>query len=270
VSLTIIKKTDLPDFIHRLSSEFRIGGPVEKNGGYAFNVIEDSSELRLDYPTTILPPKKFLLPTKETLFEFDKGGNGTVKVPPVEQKTVVFGVHTCDVHAIKLLDHVFATGHIDPYYTTRRKQTFIVSIECLNPCDEYSFCKSMGTLSTDDGYDLHMTDLGDFYAIDIGTDEGKNLLNYAKTKPATEEELKKLNAVISEKWSRFPYRLDFDVNDLPSLLNMSMKSPLWEELGERCLACAACTNVCPTSLYRDEMLKLILISTLVSGFAFGS
>jgi ferredoxin len=56
----------------------------------------------------------------------------------------------------------------------------------------------------------------------------------------------RLNAVLSEKWPKFPYRLDFDVSDLPPMLNMAMKSPLWAELGERCLSCAACTNVCPT------------------------
>jgi formate hydrogenlyase subunit 6/NADH:ubiquinone oxidoreductase subunit I len=35
-----------------------------------------------------------------------------------------------------------------------------------------------------------------------------------------------------------------------------MKSPLWAELGERCLACAACTQVCPTCFcfdVRDEV-----------------
>ena len=251
MSLNIIKKKDLPDFVRRLSSKFRIGGPVEENGTYAFKVIEDPNDLKLDYTTTILPPKKFFLPIKDTLFEFDKGGNGKVQAPWLEQQTVVFGVHTCDVHAIKLLDHVFATGHIDPYYTSRRKQTFIISIECLNPCDENSFCKSMGTLSAEDGYDLHLTDLGDYYAVDIGSDAGKDLLQYATSTTASNEEIKKLNAVISEKWGRFPYRLDFDVNDLPSLLNMSMKSPLWNELGDRCLACAACTNVCPTCFCFD-------------------
>jgi sulfhydrogenase subunit beta (sulfur reductase) len=251
VSLTIIQKHDLPNFVRRLLSLFRVSGPVEENGGYAFKVIEDPSELRLDYPTTILPPKKFLLPTKETLFEFDKGGNGTVQAPFVEPRTVIFGVHTCDLHAIQLLDHVFTTGHVDPYYTMRRKQTLIVSIECLNPCDENSFCKSMGTLTADEGYDLHLTDLGNFYAIDVGTEAGRNLLQFATTSPATEDDIKKLDAVISEKWPRFPYRLDFDISELPSLLNMSMKSPLWEELGERCLACAACTNVCPTCFCFD-------------------
>ena len=55
---------------------------------------------------------------------------------------------------------------------TRRRQTAIVSLECLEPCDEHSFCKSMGTLTADEGYDLHLTDLGQAYAVDVATDGG--------------------------------------------------------------------------------------------------
>ena len=51
---------------------------------------------------------------------------------------------------------------------------------------------------------------------------------------------------MSEKWPRFPLRLEFDVTELPSLLSTSYDSKLWEELGDRCLACGMCTNVCPT------------------------
>jgi len=246
VSLTILKKQDLSEFVRNLLPLYRVGGPVQTNGGYSFQVIEDPEDLKLEYTTTILPPKKFLMPPKETLFEFDDAHNGKIHVPEMDPPTVIFGVHTCDVHAIQLLDHVFSTTYEDPNYTNRRKQTIIISVECLTPCDENSFCKSMGTLSADEGFDLHLVDLGDAYAVDAGTEAGQGLLQYAKTKPALPEDLQSLNNVLSEKWPHFPYRLDFDVSDLPSLLSMSMKNPLWEELGERCLACAACTNVCPT------------------------
>jgi sulfhydrogenase subunit beta (sulfur reductase) len=251
VSLTILRKKDLKDFINRLFPLYRIGGPVQKNGGYAFEVIEDPEDIRLEYPTTILPPKKFLFPVKETLFEFERTNGGKIARPEIDVPTVIFGVHTCDVHAIQLLDHVFSTGQVDPNYVNRRHQTLIVSIECLAPCDENSFCKSMGTLSADEGYDLHMVDLGDSYAIDVATEGGKELMRYAHVTPASTADINQLNAVLSEKWPRFPYRLDFDISDLPSLLNVSMKSPLWTELGERCLACAACTNVCPTCFCFD-------------------
>ncbi len=252
MSLTILDKSDLADFVNRLLPVYRVGGPVAHNGGFAFQTIEDPDELRLDYPTTILPPKKFFLPPRETLFEFDNTNNGKVRAPEQDPPTVIFGIHTCDLHAITLLDRVFSSGHVDPNYLHRRQNTIIIGLECLKPCSEHSFCKSMGTVSADEGYDLHMIDLGDAYAIDSATEAGEKLLDqYASVAPAGEEDFQRLNGVLSEKWPRFPYRLDVDVSDLPSLLSMSMKSPLWEELGDRCLACAACTNVCPTCFCFD-------------------
>jgi formate hydrogenlyase subunit 6/NADH:ubiquinone oxidoreductase subunit I len=252
VSLTVIHNADLNTFIHNLLKDYRVVGPVEKHGHYAFDEILDPKDIRLAYTTTILPPKKYLLPPKEVLFAFDRSNGGEIKPVKPEKPTVIFGVHTCDLHAIQLLDEVFASGHLDPNYFNRRQNTFIVSVECLSPCDENSFCKSMGTLSTDEGYDLHLIDLGDAYTVDAGTEAGELLLKkYAVGEPATEETMRRLNQVLSEKWPKFPYRLDFDVSDLPSLLSLSTKSPLWNELGERCLACAACTNVCPTCFCFD-------------------
>ncbi len=256
MSLTILQKQDLHHFVERLLTQYRVAGPTRRNGGFAFDLIDDPVELQLEYGTTILPPKKYLLPPEETLFEFDKNEGGNVYPTKPDQPTVIFGVHTCDLHAIQLLDTVFSNGHLDSIYTERRKNTWIVSIECLTPCDEQSFCKSMGTLSADEGFDLHLTDLGDAYAVEIGSEAGADLLQYASTSTPSEGNVQRLNAVLSEKWPKFPYRLNFDVSDLPSLLNMSMKSPLWNELGDRCLACAACTNVCPTCFcfdVRDEI-----------------
>lgn len=257
MSLTIIQKQDLAGFVANLLPHYQVGAPVQRNGGFAFDLIKNPEEIRLEYPTTILPPKKYLLPPRETILEFDPLRNGKAR-PVIDGKPmVIFGVHTCDLHAIQLLDQVFASGYVDPHYVERRKNTLIVSVECLVPCDEHSFCKSMGTLTADEGYDLHLTDLGDAYAVDVGTDAGHDLLEkFASTSPATKGEIQRLNAVLSEKWPKFPYRLDFDVSDLPSLLSLSMKSPLWAELGERCLSCAACTNVCPTCFcfdVRDEV-----------------
>jgi formate hydrogenlyase subunit 6/NADH:ubiquinone oxidoreductase subunit I len=246
VSLTILQKTDLDEFVEGLMHGYRLAGPVARDGVFAFSEIKHPAELRLDYPTTILPPKKFLLPTREVMFDFDLAGDGVVETTLQAEPTVLVGVHTCDLHAIQTLKRVFTSGYADPNFIERSRQTLIISIECLSPCDEHSFCKSMGTLTADEGYDLHLTDLGEAYAVDTGSQAGEELLQHTPAHPASQEEISRLNAVLSEKWPRFSYRLDFDVSDLPSLLSMSPKSPLWAELGERCLGCAACTNVCPT------------------------
>ncbi|MGQ9767035.1 MAG: 4Fe-4S dicluster domain-containing protein [Anaerolineae bacterium] len=105
----------------------------------------------------------------------------------------------------------------------------------------------MGTLTADKGFDLHLIDLGDSYAVEIGTAAGETLLAaHAAARMAEEADIELLNRVLSEKWPRFPYRLDFDGSELPNLMALSYKDPIWEELGQRCLSCAACNLVCPT------------------------
>jgi ferredoxin len=123
----------------------------------------------------------------------------------------------------------------------------LVGIECLEPCFEHSFCKSMGTLSVSNGYDLHLTDLGESYAVDVGSEEGAGLLEkYAEAYPATEADMRQLNKVLGAKWPRFPYKLELDVGELPALMSQAYNSPVWNELAEICLACGQCTLVCPT------------------------
>ena len=247
MSLKILDKGAVAPLVNALMADYRVIGPRAKGPTFAFGPINDPAELRLDYNTTILPPKKVLQPPQERLAAFTMLEEPHVE-PVIEAgPTVLLGVHTCDLHAIRLLDKVFSQDYPDAHYLERRRQTIIVSLECLEPCDEHSFCKSMGTLTADEGYDLHLTDLGLAYAVDVATEAGEDLLSrYGTAREATEADIRRLNEVLSAKWPRFTYRLDFDAAELPALLSTAYNHPIWDELGERCLSCGSCTNVCPT------------------------
>lgn len=242
----VIPKTAFPTWVEQMLAEHRVAGPKPVEDRFIFEEITSPAELAMGYTTTTLPPKKFLLPQREELFHFNLDND---EVEPVihAEPMVLLGVHTCDLHAINLLDQVFGGGYTDQHYQARRDQMTIVSLECLTPCSEYSFCKSMGTLSVTEGYDLHLTDLGDEYAIDVGSEKGAALLEGLEgVRDAVDADYERLNLTLSEKWPRFPYRLESDITDLANLLSVSYESDLWEELGERCFACGACTIVCPT------------------------
>ncbi|RLC67343.1 MAG: Ni/Fe hydrogenase subunit beta [Chloroflexi bacterium] len=246
MSLMILDKGALAPLVNALMADYRVVGPQAKGSKFVFGPITDPAQLRLDYNTTILPPKKVLQPQQERLATF---GLQEPQVEPVieAEPTVLLGVHTCDLHAIRLLDTVFSQDHPDAHYLERRRQTVIVGLECLEPCDENSFCKDMGTLTAEEGYDLHLTDLGPAYAVEVATEAGEELLaRYGTANEAGEADIRRLNEVLSAKWPRFSYRLEFEAAELPSLLATAYEHPYWEELGERCLSCGSCTNVCPT------------------------
>jgi formate hydrogenlyase subunit 6/NADH:ubiquinone oxidoreductase subunit I len=254
MSLKIINKPDLMPFVSSMMGEYEVIGPVENDIGFKFATLTDASQVRLNYNTTVIPPRKALLPTQETLFSFQKD----TLAPAFDMKwRVLLGVHTCDLHAMCMLDEAFARGQPDTHYLKRRATTTIVSMECLDPCDENSFCKSMNTLTATSGFDLHLIQLGEFYAVDVGTTAGEALLaNHAQSHDATRTEIALLDKTMSQKWSKFPVRLHLDGKDLPALMGISYKSPLWEEVGKRCFGCGSCNIVCPTCYcfdVRDEV-----------------
>lgn len=259
MSLYILPKERLPGFVDNLRAGFRVVGPVRTETGYAFDAIHSADELALDYPTTILPPKKYLLPQRETLFAFhtgtDEQGARQIDVQPAfedAQPTVILGVHTCDMHGIMLYDKVFTEGYRDEHYVARREQTYIVGIECLRPCDDASFCKDMGTLTAPPVYDLHMTAVDGMYLIDTGTEKGERLLlSNVEVHLATTEDIRRLSQTLSAKWPHFRHRLKMTKDQIPSLMTINYGSNIWDTLGERCLACGSCTNVCPTCFCFD-------------------
>jgi sulfhydrogenase subunit beta (sulfur reductase) len=261
MSLWVIDKQAMAPFVAKMMGGYRVVGPVAKGTKFAFGEIEDPADLKLGYNTSILPPKKYLQPPEERMMTFTRTAgpapDTAIDAPP----TVILGVHTCDLHALCVLDQAFSQGYPDAHYLERRKNTLLVGIECLEPCDEHSFCKSMGTLTASDGYDLHLTDLGGAYAVDVGTEAGAALLDQCgEARKAVEADMQQLNKVLGAKWPRFQYKLGFDVGDLAALMNQSYDSPVWNKLADICLACGQCTLVCPTcfcfNVYDEVELNL--------------
>jgi sulfhydrogenase subunit beta (sulfur reductase) len=161
MSMQILLKEDVSAWVEHLIKWYAVVAPVEKNGRTVFRRISSPDEVNLSYSTSVLPPKKALLPTRELLIEF-QGGPGEACVEPIlnDTPTVLLGVHTCDIHAIYLLDRVFSGAVSDEHYMERRKNIIFAGVECLEPCSEKCFCKSMETLAVPEHFDLHMTDIG--------------------------------------------------------------------------------------------------------------
>ena len=91
MSLKIIEKGAMAAFVAGVMDHYTVVGPQVKaqqavgREQFAFGPLTDPDQLRLDYNTTILPPKKHLLPQEETLFTFrtaDPLGDAGAGYPP--------------------------------------------------------------------------------------------------------------------------------------------------------------------------------------------
>lgn len=208
---------------------------------YAYKPVESKGQIAFEALRTILPPKKFLYPQRETLFVYDESGNITEAQD--NQPLVIFGSHPCDLAGMKVLDYIFMAPPGDSLYMERRKHIMIVGLSCLP--DKYCFCESMGTDSLDDGYDVFLTDIDDHFFVEVATPKAAELLSQNDFLVTASDPYKQaFKDFWHDRKALFTNR--FETSNLPALLDLEADNPVWEELGQRCLSCGNCTFVCPT------------------------
>jgi sulfhydrogenase subunit beta (sulfur reductase) len=246
--LTLSK--DKLDFFAAVVQQFgEVHAPVEQNGKFAFRRLARWSDARLDYQRTLIPPKKYFLPPKDTLFQYKEGQGYVPVMEAADRRIILFGVHPCDIYALNILDQVFSGKYNDPYYQERRKHVAIIGIDCTP--DEHCFCRSMRADFVDRGFDLFFQDLGDRYQVLVGTALGDDMVLATGPlfEPATRADFEEYKRRSSAK--RLAFKLQVDIRDLPEIFEMEYESSLWERLGERCLSCGSCSMVCPTCYCYD-------------------
>lgn len=244
----VLKKENLDAFISSLAQTQKVVAPVSlgyKN--FSFQNVTSAKDIAIRYIPTILPPKKYFLPTGETLAAYDKGKNSLNAVLEYE-KMVIFGVHTCDLAGIQCLNMVFSDKPKDINYIVRKNKIAIIGLECNEYCDEYASCHVVNNHLPNGGYDLFFTDLGDTFVVHINTMLGDELVDKAGVlKAADDQTLKSLELLRAKKQEIFKNEVNVRHDALKLLFNRhALQSKVWDELDKRCLACGNCTNVCPT------------------------
>ncbi|WP_192868196.1 4Fe-4S dicluster domain-containing protein [Calderihabitans maritimus] len=254
-SLALLPKDHLYDFVDQLMEEFVVVGPVAKGSEFVFSEIRDPEQVRLDYETTILPPKKVLHRPFQTLFSFREDG-GITEEERINKRQVLFGVHPCDVHAISILDKAYGSEYPDPYYMAHREQTLIIALNCTQ-VGKNCFCHSLDTgPSLKEGYDLLLTDLGCSYLVEVGSESGTGIVE--RTGLALAPRVKMVEKEKRLDNARKKFRKRLLTQGLHELLEENFRHPIWEELIKSCLACGSCTMVCPTCFCYNVVDKIDL------------
>ncbi len=195
--------------------------------------------------------KGFLLPPAETVARYGEGAKATAVA---ERPVVVVGVRACELRAWQYLDHVMLEGDfVEPLYQVRRRNTAIVSCDCVD-CAETCCCVLVDGrpyVEGGDGADINVTALGETFLVEPMSDRGGELLaaggadwpeaaagqldRRKASREAMVDRLKTQNAEFSYAAT------DENPPDLPE-----GDEEAWQLHAADCVECGACTHICPT------------------------
>lgn len=196
--------------------------------------------------------KRFLFPPELRLWRAERDGQGFhvhTDEPAQDTRYAFVGVRACELAAIAVKDRVFLAGeHVDPVYRRRRETAFLVAVQC-GQAGGTCFCASMGTgPGISGGYDLALTEVIDkkkhILLAESGSERGAEILAELGGTESTDGERAAGERAVARAEAEMGRRLETE--GLPELLAKNREHPRWDEVAERCLACANCTMVCPT------------------------
>ena len=248
--MKIISKDDFNSFVTQLINDdtWEVIGVKSKGDKFTFGSLKSANELKLDYDVTLLPPKKYFFPQRETLFTYDLTKGISTETVKEEKPRVIIGIHPYDIVALLHMDEIFSETKSDPLYFKKRSTSIIIGVN-IQKMSKWCFAAFMGCVTVDHGYDLMLTDLGNRYAINIGSQKGEELLSkyarnvydaYARDVQMVGQKKREIHNMGQQKFN-FPPEL------IPELLERNYaNSAFWEKNSEKCLSCGSCVLVCPT------------------------
>ncbi len=235
-----------------------IGMLDEQDGGY-YRLRADEEAGWFDFVVGPQSLKPFVLPPRETLLSLHNTGAGwQVKTPEVEQPPVaVLGIRGCDLNALAIMDRVFLGGpHVDPRYQRRRESLFLVGVHCRRAAPT-CFCHSLHSgPALPAGFDLGLSELDECFLIEVGSRAGARIAEQLDGGAPSHREIARARAATRALEQRMKARKSatrstdrgrwLDTQNIRQRLLSNLEDPRWDDVAERCLACANCTMVCPT------------------------
>jgi len=250
--LGYLRKGKEKELIEALGKKATLFFPCLEGDTVLFKRATDGHTLYLARPAAS-PPKNIIYPQSETLvsFEFKKDPNDARRTlidlqDNIEaEDTIIFGARPCDARGIAIIDRAFSdTDTPDPYYLARRAKTTILTITCPEPSTG-CFCTwvGCGPAETSDS-DVMMTEFEDGYLLEAITPKGETLLEspILEDGAAYETRARDVQKTVHEAMVSRAGAADTTPVDQETFHSEAF----WEKTAERCIACGACTYLCPT------------------------
>ena len=230
-------------------ADLPVGWTEEQDGG-TYRLAATGTDQVFAYSSPSTAWKRYLYPERTLLIRATRGDDGVdISQPgPDSSPVAFFGVRSCDLAALHILDQVFLDpSATDPTYAAVRADAFIVAAACAHPGGT-CFCVSMDTgPSPREGYDLAVAELHDLdrhdFLVEAGSERGAALLATVTGRDAEETDEAAAQATHNAAVGAMGRKLSAA---WPVQAADQIDHPRWDDVAERCLACGNCTMVCPT------------------------
>ena len=243
----------LAGFITGLMSQAPVIAPVAKRSAFVFAELASPDELRLDYDTTILPPKRLFFPPRQPLINFSATGFTSCSQP---RPQILFGVHLHDVKAIDMADTFYRDHCPDGDYLANRLATTIVATSVQTHSPNAFFGTACQEL-TPQGYDLLLTRLEDGYVATVNSPRGAALLAHGNFAAVGEYQRQAALTVNRQAELDCPRQLHNTSAEIRVKVRDHFDdAAFWNDCSRDCFSCGSCNLVCPTCFCFDVQDEL--------------
>ena len=244
-----ISRSELPTLFQTIAKNQELYLPVKATGQVNFANWSEEAQVDLDTLNTVKSPKDAFFPQSENLYTCKREGENITIEPETlkDQSFVVFGMKSCDLKGVEVLDKVFLVDPVDSFYVARREKGTIVALACNEP-EETCFCSVFNIDATNPSADVTTWLDEDNLYWQANTAKGEKLTKQAGSllKACDDAKVNEQKEKTQEILKRLPYANISLEGWNGEALDEKFNSKIWEDLYKPCIACGTCTFVCPT------------------------
>jgi sulfhydrogenase subunit beta (sulfur reductase) len=245
-----IHRQEAPKWVEKLSAAGDVIAPVAGQGGdVIFSTIQAPDQVLWDFENPLHPPKQFLLPQTDPLVAIRHSDRGYEAEPIYDHgRRTLLNVRSCDVKGIAFLNLMHAMEPADASYLLRANNFTVISLACKAPCPLcFCVCTDSGPFLTE-GYDIQLTDLGEKYLVEVGSEKGEAAV--AEAAPlfcaATDGEIAQRKTLERAARDLFGTETCHFASAMRRISTGRVKDELWDKMSDWCLECGGCNLICPT------------------------
>jgi ferredoxin len=172
-----------------------------------------------------------------------------------QREMLFLGIKSCDLESLAVLDRAFAR-HPDTRYQAIRERSLFIGADCSRPSAACSCVWVRHQPYPVKHFDLNLTKLWDGFVLETGSERGRTLVaRYDRAlKETVREEIdivKKMRRETEDRIRR--ENAEFKPFSSYHELASAPEGKTWNEHAGYCVACGACTHLCPTCLCTLEV-----------------